>query len=54
MGGFTQNVVCYKLQDYSEALAEEHDIYVNGRDYFNYDRLNELANEIFGSWIIQY
>ena len=54
VGGFTQNVVCYKLQDYSEALAEEHDIYVNGRDYFNYDRLNELANEIFGSWIIQY
>ena len=53
-GGFTQNVVCYKLQDYSEELAEEHDIYVNGRDYFNYDRLNELANEIFGSWIISY
>lgn len=54
MGGFTQNVVCYKLQDYSVELAEEHDIYVNGRDYFNYDRLNELADEIFGSWIIQY
>ena len=53
-GGFVQNVVCYKLQDYSEELAEQHDIYVNGRDYFNYDRLNELANEIFGSWIIQY
>ena len=51
---FTQKVVCYKLQDYSEELAEEHDIYVNGRDYFNYDRLNELANEIFGSWIISY
>ena len=53
-GGFTQNVVCYKLQDYSQELADEHDIVVNGRDYFSYDRLNELAYEIFGSWIIQY
>lgn len=54
MGGFTQKVVCYKLQDYTPELAEEHDIYVNGRDNFSYDLLNELADDIFGSWIIQY
>lgn len=53
-GGFTQKVVCYKLQDYTPELADEHDIVVNGRDNFSYDRLNELANEIFGSWIINY
>ena len=54
MGGFTQQVVCYKLQDYTPELAEEHDIYVNGRDNFSYDILNQLADDIFGSWIIQY
>ncbi len=54
LGGFTDRVVCYKLSDYTEDLAYEHDIYVNGRDNFSLDRLKELANEIFGNWIINY
>lgn len=54
LGNFTDRVVCYKLSDYTEDLAYEHDIYVNGRDNFSLDRLNELAQEIFGNWIINY
>ncbi|MCQ2513340.1 MAG: CapA family protein [Lachnospiraceae bacterium] len=54
LGGFTDRVVCYKLSDYTEDLAYEHDIYVNGRDNFSLERLHELADEIFGKWIISY
>ncbi len=54
LGNFTDRVVCYKLSDYTEDLAYEHDIYVNGRDNFSLERLNELSSEIFGEWIISY
>lgn len=53
-GGFTNNVVCYKLSDYTEELSYGHDIYTNGRDRFSLDWLHEIANTTFGDWIIPY
>ncbi len=54
LGDFTNEVVCYKLSDYTEDLASQHDIYTNGRDDFSVARLNEIANTTFGDWIIAY
>ena len=51
-GGFTNEVVCYKLSDYTEELVYQHDIYTNERLLAG--AAHEIANEIFGSWIISY
>lgn len=54
LGNFTNEVVCYKLSDYTEELAYQHDIFTNGRDDFSLGRLQEIANTVFGNWIIPY
>ncbi len=53
-GNFTNEVVCYKLSDYTEDLANSHDIVVNGRDQFSLGWLQEIATTTFGDWIIEY
>ncbi len=53
-GNFTNEVVIYKLSDYTEELANSHDIVVNGRDRFSLDWLKEIADTTFGDWIIEY
>ncbi len=53
-GNFTNEVVCYKLADYTDELAGGHDIVTNSRDNFSLGRLWEIANEVFGSWIKEY
>ena len=54
LGDFTNEVVCYKLSDYTEELASQHDIVTNGRDDFSVERLNDIAKQDFGDWIISY
>lgn len=55
VGDFTNRVVCYKLSDYTEEMAMEHDIVVNGREAgFSRARLQEIADTTFGNWIISY
>lgn len=55
VGDFTNRVVCYKLSDYTEDLAWQHDIVTNYReDGFSLERLQEIANTTFGNWIISY
>lgn len=53
MGNFTNQVVVYKLSDYTEDMANQHDIKNSYDASFSAAGLNELAEATFGSWIIK-
>ena len=52
MGDFTNQVIVYPLSDYTEEMAAEHDIHYNYDASFSKENLENLANEIFGDWIV--
>ncbi|MCR5846084.1 MAG: CapA family protein [bacterium] len=50
---FTNKVIVYKLSDYTEALAKEHTIRKRFDSSFSKAKLDELANKVFGKWILE-
>ena len=52
MGNFTNQVTVYPLSEYTEDLAAQHDIAQQYDFSFSKENLDNLANEVFGDWII--
>jgi len=52
MGDFTNAVTVYRLSEYNNDLAYQHDIFQRFDSSFCKENLDALAYEVFGEWII--
>ncbi|SHJ31800.1 CapA family protein [Parasporobacterium paucivorans] len=43
----------YRLTDYTEEMAKVHDIFIRFDNSFSLARLQDLANQVFGDWILK-